>query len=204
MLKRLVGSVVVASALAAPVFAGEMDAEEARRFVVGKTFAFNCFDGTRGAGRIHADGSVAGSVQIGGQGPVRYARLPSGTLRVKSGNVCASVKGLFFEPCFNLTKTDDYSFRGSVSGMGFAYCTFTRRGGRIEMASAVRARSHRPVSLSAPAETTRAAEARSAVTRPVEARVETHPVEARTLPAPKPAETARVEPASLNLRPSAE
>jgi hypothetical protein len=109
--------------------------------------------------------------------------------------VCASVKGLFFEPCFNLTKTDDYSFRGSVSGMSFAYCTFTRRGGRIQMASAVRARSPRPVSLAAPAETTRAAEVRSVVTRPVES---------APLAAPKPAETARVEPASLNLRPSAE
>ena len=32
-----------------------------------------------------------------------------------------------FEPCFNLDKTNDKSFRGSVSGMGFAYCDFTRR-----------------------------------------------------------------------------
>jgi hypothetical protein len=32
-----------------------------------------------------------------------------------------------FEPCFNLNKMDDRSFRGAVSGMGFAYCDFTRR-----------------------------------------------------------------------------
>ncbi|TAK47167.1 MAG: hypothetical protein EPO23_12005 [Xanthobacteraceae bacterium] len=184
MLRRIVGCAAVATALASPVIAGEMSADEARRFVVGKMFAFNCFDGTRGAGRIHDDGSVAGSIQIGGAGPVRYARLPSGTLRVKSGSVCASVKGLFFEPCFNLVKTDDYTFRGSVSGMGFAYCTFTRRGGRIQMASAAR-RASRPVSLTRPAE-----------------RVVTHHVEAQPLPAP--GEAPHVEPASLNLRPTAD
>jgi hypothetical protein len=32
-----------------------------------------------------------------------------------------------FEPCFHLEKTDDRSFRGSLSGLGFAYCDFTRR-----------------------------------------------------------------------------
>ena len=29
-----------------------MSAEEARQFIAGKYFAFTCFDGTRGAGRI--------------------------------------------------------------------------------------------------------------------------------------------------------
>jgi len=29
-----------------------------------------------------------------------------------------------FEPCFDLNKTDDQSFRGSVLGMDFAYCDF--------------------------------------------------------------------------------
>jgi hypothetical protein len=32
-----------------------------------------------------------------------------------------------FEPCFHIEKTDDRSFRGSLSGLGFAYCDFTRR-----------------------------------------------------------------------------
>ena len=32
-----------------------------------------------------------------------------------------------FEPCFNLVRLDDRSFRGAVSGLGFAYCDFTRR-----------------------------------------------------------------------------
>jgi hypothetical protein len=31
-----------------------------------------------------------------------------------------------FEPCFHIEKTDDRSFRGSLSGLGFAYCDFTR------------------------------------------------------------------------------
>jgi hypothetical protein len=110
------------SALAEP-----MNAETARRFVAGKLFAFNCFDGSRGAGRIYGDGSVIGTVQFGGSGPVKSLWLPAGTLRVKGDTYCASLKGMFFEPCFNLNRVDDRSFRGSISGMGFAYCDFTRR-----------------------------------------------------------------------------
>jgi hypothetical protein len=32
------------------------------------------------------------------------------------------------EPCFNVDRTDQQSFRGSVSGLPFAYCDFVRRG----------------------------------------------------------------------------
>lgn len=116
-----------------PAQAEEMKATEARAFVAGKLFAFKCFEGTQGAGRIYNDGSVAGTIQFQGKGPQRYVRLPTDTLRVKGESVCASVKGLFFEPCFNLSKTSNDSFRGSVSGMGFAYCEFTKRSGRREM-----------------------------------------------------------------------
>jgi len=126
MFARVMGFVLL-SALAAPAMAGEMNADEARRFVAGKLFAFNCFDGTRGAGRIYSDGSASGAIQIGGSGPMRRVRLPTNTLQVRGNYVCASLKGLPFEPCFNLDKTSDSSFRGSVSGMGFAYCEFNRR-----------------------------------------------------------------------------
>lgn len=113
-----------------PANAETLTPDEARRFVVGKTFAFNCFEGTRGAGRVHADGSVAGSIQFQGSGPVRYVTLPADTLRVRSDSVCGSVKGMPFEPCFNVEKTSPSSFRGSLStfGMSFAYCEFTRKG----------------------------------------------------------------------------
>ncbi len=121
-----------------PAFAEDMKADEARHFVIGKLFTFNCFEGTKGAGRVYADGSVAGSIQFRGNGPVRFASLPSGTLKVKGQAVCASLRGLPFEPCFNLQKTDTKSFRGSVYGFGFAYCDFTHRGGRLEMARASR------------------------------------------------------------------
>ena len=47
--------------------------------------------------------------------------------RVKGAAVCASLRGLPIEPCFNLTKIDDQSFRGAISGLGFASCEFTRR-----------------------------------------------------------------------------
>jgi hypothetical protein len=120
----------------APATAGELKPEEARRFVVGKLFAFNCFEGTQGAGRIHADGSATGSVQFRGSGPIRYVALPPGTIQVKSNAVCASVRGMPFEPCFNLDQKDRASFRGSISGLGFAYCDFNRRSARVDLAKA--------------------------------------------------------------------
>jgi hypothetical protein len=108
------------------VLAGEMSSDEARRFVVGKIFSYTCFEGTRGLGRVQADGSVSGSIQFQGQGQVRYANLPAGTLRVKGEAICASLRGLPIEPCFNLERTNNDSFRGSISGLSFAYCEFTR------------------------------------------------------------------------------
>src|SRR5436309_3815122 len=101
--------------------------DAARHFVAGKLFAFNCFDGSRGAGRIYGDGSVVGTIQFQGVGPVEWVSLPSGTLKVKGEAVCASLNRLPIEPCFNLNRIDDQSFRGSISGLDFAYCDFTRR-----------------------------------------------------------------------------
>lgn len=131
---------------AVPAVAGEMSADEARRFVIGKMFTYTCFEGTRGQGRVHADGSVVGSIQFQGRGPMRYAALPPGTLRVKGEAVCASMRGLPIEPCFNLERIDTNSFRGSISGLGFAYCEFTRNQGRPHI---VRSSHHQagPVSL---------------------------------------------------------
>jgi hypothetical protein len=144
MLRQLVA---VAAVLAvSPAFAGEtMTGEEARHFVSGKLFNYTCFEGTKGAGRVYADGSVIGTIQIRGDGPVRRAFLPAGTLKVgKDGRACASLKGLPIEPCFNLTKNDSNSFRGAISGLGFAYCDFVRAHSRTTVAE----RAHnRPVAL---------------------------------------------------------
>ena len=118
----LVQVLVPGSAVADP-----LDADAAARFVVGRVFAFSCYDGTRGAGRIQSDLSVAGTIQVKGNGPVRFVTLPPGTLKVKGRNVCAAVRGVPFEPCFNLDRTDTASFRGSVQGFNFAYCDFTHR-----------------------------------------------------------------------------
>ena len=138
MLARFVLGALAVGAVVAPALAGEMNATEARKFVSGKVFAFNCFDGTRGAGRVFDDGSAAGSVQFGGSGPTRYMRLPGNTLQTRGESVCASIKGLPFSPCFNLDKQSDRSFRGAVSGMGFAYCDFHHKGaGHIIMARAI-------------------------------------------------------------------
>ena len=139
MLKRL-AVVVLGLVASTPAFSEELKPDEARKFISGKLFAFNCFEGTRGAGRIYADGSVAGSVQFGGNGPVRQVRLPAGTLQVKPEAVCAAMKGLPFQPCFNLQKTDQASFRGSISGLGFAYCDFNRKSGRVDLATVTRSR----------------------------------------------------------------
>jgi hypothetical protein len=121
---------------AVPAAAEEMRADEARRFVAGKHFSYTCFEGTSGNGRIYADGSVAGFIQFGGNGPRRYVVLPPGTLQVRGDRYCASMRGLPFEPCFNLQKTSHVSFRGAVSGMGFAYCDFSRRSARADLAKA--------------------------------------------------------------------
>ncbi len=130
MLARfLLGTIAVAT-VASPAFAGSMTADEARKFVAGKVFAFTCVDGTRGAGRILDDMGAAGAVQFSGSGPVRHIRLPGNTLQIRGQNVCASIKGMPFEPCFNLDKKDERSFRGSVSGLGaVAYCDFQHQGG---------------------------------------------------------------------------
>src|ERR1700755_933654 len=138
MLARIVLGTVMAGAMLTPALAGMMSAEEARRFVAGKVFTFTCFDGTRGAGRILDDMGAAGAIQFSGAGPVRHIRLPGNTLQIRGQAVCASIKGIPFEPCFNLDKRDERSFRGSVSGMGFAYCDFRHQGAaQMLMARAV-------------------------------------------------------------------
>ena len=185
MLARLVLGAVTAGAMIVPALGGMMNADEARRFVSGKVFAFTCFDGTRGAGRILDDMGAAGSIQFSGTGPIRHLRLPGNTLQVRGQSVCASLKGLPFEPCFNLDKRDESTFRGSVSGMGFAYCEFHHQGAaQMLMARAVA----RPRSLR-PSEPTRSADASHTE---VSARVETPPVESAKLE-PVKSET-KVEP----------
>ena len=188
MLARFMLGAVTAGAVAAPALAGTMNADEARKFVAGKVFVFTCFDGTRGAGRVFEDGGAAGAVQFSGSGPVRHMRLPGNTLQVRGQAVCASIKGIPFEPCFNLDKKDERNFRGSVSGMGFAYCDFRHQGGtQMLLARAVA----RPRSLHSP----RSADAsRADVTGRVETpqvqSVKIEPVKSETRSEPAKSETA--------------
>ena len=186
MLARMVLGMVAAGAMAGPALAGMMSADEARKFVAGKVFAFTCVDGTRGAGRILDDMGAAGSVQFSGSGPIRHVRLPGNTLQVRGRSVCASLKGLPFEPCFNLDKRDDRSFRGSVSGMGFAYCDFRHQGAKqMLMARAVA----RPRSV----QTTGSTRSADASHTDVSTRVETPAVESSRLEPVKSVEPARTE-----------
>jgi hypothetical protein len=198
MLVRFVIGVLAAGAAILPAMAGQiMSADEARRFVAGKVFAFTCFDGTRGAGRVLDDGGAAGAVQFSGAGPVRHMRLPGNTLQVRGQSICASIKGIPFEPCFNIDKRDDRNFRGSVSGMGFAYCDFRHQGAaQMLMARAVA----RPRSLN-PRDHSRSADASRAE---VSARVETPQVDRAAIDPVKP--EGKSEPAKSenipDLRPS--
>jgi hypothetical protein len=131
MIMRIAVALACLAATLLPARAGELKAEEARRLVVGKLFSFNCFEGTTGAGRVFSDGSVAGIVRFQGSSNFRYVKMPANTLRVKGEAVCASVRGMAMEPCFTLTQLDERTFRGAITGLSFASCLFTQRGGRV-------------------------------------------------------------------------
>jgi hypothetical protein len=120
---------------ASAVTAEELAPEQARAFVIGKLFAYTCFDGTEGVGRIFSDGSVVGTIRPSGQTQVRFAALPAGTIKVSGTAMCAHLPGLIFEPCFKVQKIDYRSFRGSLSGLGFAYCDFHQRNPRTQLTS---------------------------------------------------------------------
>jgi hypothetical protein len=127
----LVCACVLGAASAAA--AEELGPEQARAFVVGKLFAYTCFDGTAGMGRVFSDGSVVGTIQPGGRGQVRFAALPAGTIRVDGSAMCAHLSGLLISPCFRVQKIDYRSFRGSIAGLGFAYCDFQQRNPRAQV-----------------------------------------------------------------------
>jgi hypothetical protein len=130
------GITVVAGSIAAmPARAGELKPAEAKHFIAGKYFSYTCFEGTTGAGRINADGSVVGTIRVRGAGPAQLVALPTGTIRVQPDSICASLRGMPFQPCFTVQQTDARSFRGSISGLGFAYCDFTRRNPRLEVST---------------------------------------------------------------------
>jgi len=192
MLSRLVLGAVAAGAMIVPALAGMMNADEARRFVTGKVFAFTCFDGTRGAGRVLDDLGAAGSIQFSGAGPIRHVRLPGNTLQIRGQAVCASIKGIPFEPCFNLDKRDDRSFRGSVSGMGLRLLRFPSpgrgadadgaRGGAAALAACSEARHSADAShteISARVETPAV---ESAKLEPVQAETRAEPAKAESAP----------------------
>ncbi len=130
----LFGAGIVGASVAT---AEELGPEQARAFVVGKLFSYTCFEGTAGQGRIFADGSVVGTIRMHGSGEPRFAVLPAGTIRVEGASMCAHLPGLPITPCFRVQKIDYRSFRGSLSGMGFAYCDFYQRNPRSQLISGV-------------------------------------------------------------------
>ncbi len=138
----LAGGVLAGAGMIAAARAGDtlLGPEEAKHFVANKLFSYTCFDGTHGTGRIHADGSVIGTMQPAG-GPVRFVSLPAGTIRLTSDSICAALPHALIQPCFNVVQTSPHSFRGSVRGFGFAYCDFDHRNPRVDV---TRTEQHRP------------------------------------------------------------
>ena len=211
--------------------AEELAPEQARAFVVGKLFSYTCFDGTAGMGRIFADGSVVGTIRPGGRGEMRFANLPPGTLRIEGSSMCAHLSGMIVQPCFRVQKIDYRSFRGSISGLGFAYCDFYQHNPRSDMMSrgpeprtrmtsrvplppgqAGRPTPVQPAPLGSVTSTPMAAPAQEQPTQPPAATVgaaKPAPTVEAAKPAPTveaaksaPAESPQSPPASANLRPA--
>lgn len=136
----LLAAVVFATLASAPAVAQQLSAEQAREFVLGRAFSFNCFEGSNGSGRIYPDGSVAGIIALR-EKPPRFVRLPPNTLRVRGENVCGFVKGMTFEPCFDLVKTGAASFRGTLAGVQTMWCDFVSAGGDRPQVASRRAKS---------------------------------------------------------------
>ena len=123
-MKMRVAVLCVYCLVASAAIAEELRPEQAKAFVVGKVFAYSCFDGTAGMGRIMANGSVVGIIAPGGRGETKFASLPPGTIKVSGNSVCAHIRGLPIEPCFRVQRIDQHSFRGSIAGSDYAYCDF--------------------------------------------------------------------------------
>ena len=119
--------VAAAVALVAVWLASEAPADAAS--LRPKITSVRCLKQCAGARTV----APGGYISIRGTQAPRFVVLPAGTLRVKGDQYCASVRGVPFEPCFHLDRTSPYSFRGAVSGFGFAYCDFSRRSARADM-----------------------------------------------------------------------
>ena len=183
--------------------AEELGPEQARAFVVGKLFSYTCFDGTAGTGRIFADGSVIGTIRPGGRGEMRFASLPPGTLRIEGASMCAHLSGMMLTPCFRVEKIDYRRFRGSIAGLGFAYCDFAQHNARADMISRLpeprtRMTSRMAPSAAAPPAPTAPLQAAPALPAPVVS-VQSSPM--APPPAPQAAELAR--PAAEPAKPAA-
>jgi hypothetical protein len=52
---------------------------------------------------------------------------------VTQTSICAHLAGLPIDPCFRVQRIDYHSFRGSISGLSFAYCDFHQRNPRAAL-----------------------------------------------------------------------
>jgi len=73
-----------------------------------------------------APGEVLGLIGPNGSGKTTLLNLVAGTIRADGMRMCAHLSGLPITPCFRVQRIDDNSFRGSISGLDFAYCNFNQ------------------------------------------------------------------------------
>ena len=124
--------------MALSAVAEELGPEQARAFVVGKSFAYSCFDGTAGMGRIMADGSVVGTITPGGRGETKLATLPPGTIK-SDGTLCAPICTACQLSLASRCRKNPITkaFAGSIAGLDFAYCDFYQRNPPTQLMSSL-------------------------------------------------------------------
>jgi hypothetical protein len=65
---------------------------------------------------------------------MRSTLVPS-FVHIEGSSMCAHLSSMILQPCFRVEKIDYRRFRGSIAGLGFAYCDFYKHDARAEMIS---------------------------------------------------------------------
>ena len=85
----------------------------------------------------------SGAVQFSGSGPVRHISCRAIRSRCAVRPFAHQSRASRSSHASTSTRVSDRSFRGSVSGMGFAYCDFNHQGGKQMLLARSTARPHR-------------------------------------------------------------
>lgn len=108
--------------------AGELTPVDARHFVIGRWWNFNCSEGTKGFGILVGDGSIHITIQEPRHSPVKHD-LAAGTVSMTTASNCASaqVGPVTLRPCFSVDQINARSFRGRVASPFWMWALWGRR-----------------------------------------------------------------------------